>query len=373
MATGVRELLDVDWALSTTGVAGPELQEGHAAGTVFVGLAGRHSRALRAARARRRPLGGPVRQPAPGRSTCCWPRCPVDELTAVADALYAGSADDFTEARNQAAKQAQDSGDKELAARIKKLKKPSVAAWAVNLLVRRESEQIDSVLGLAEQLRAAAEALDGDGAARADPPAAPADQCARVDGEVAGPRRRRAPDRPGRRPGRGHAHRRDARPGRRAGRPHRPGGHRVHLDRRLRARRGRRGRGARGDRRAGHPVARRGRGAGPGRRCTSYRTEERSSPPPRTPSRRPPSTSPPRSASWPRRRPPSRSSTRGDCSSRARPTSCADGSRRSRTAWTRSTRTSRRPTDTRDDAEVVLTEARRSQAAAQEELARLRD
>lgn len=86
----------------------------------------------------------------------------MDELAAVADTLYAGSTDAFTDARNEAAKLAQDSGDKELAARIKKLKKPSVAAWAVNLLVRRESEQIDSVLGLAEQLRAAAEALDGD-------------------------------------------------------------------------------------------------------------------------------------------------------------------------------------------------------------------
>jgi hypothetical protein len=83
----------------------------------------------------------------------------MDELTAIADALYAGPADDFTDARNRAAK---DIGDKELAARIKKLKKPSVAAWAVNLLVRRESEQIDSVLGLAGQLRAAAEALDGE-------------------------------------------------------------------------------------------------------------------------------------------------------------------------------------------------------------------
>jgi hypothetical protein len=83
----------------------------------------------------------------------------VDELTAIADALYAGPADDFTDARNLAAKGV---GDKELAAQIKKLKKPSVAAWAVNLLVRRESEQIDSVLGLAGQLRAAAEALDGD-------------------------------------------------------------------------------------------------------------------------------------------------------------------------------------------------------------------
>ena len=80
------------------------------------------------------------------------------ELVAVADRLYAVPAEAFTEQRNQAAKEA---GDKELTAAIKKLKKPSVAAWAVNLLVRRESDQIDSVLELAESLRAAAEALDG--------------------------------------------------------------------------------------------------------------------------------------------------------------------------------------------------------------------
>lgn len=40
MAIGARELLHVDWALATTGVAGPDLQEGQPAGTVFVGLAG---------------------------------------------------------------------------------------------------------------------------------------------------------------------------------------------------------------------------------------------------------------------------------------------------------------------------------------------
>jgi regulator of replication initiation timing len=83
----------------------------------------------------------------------------VDELTQVADRLYAGPADAFTAARDAAAKEC---GDKALAARIKKLKKPSVSAWAVNLLVRRESGQIDSVLELAESLRQAAEALDGD-------------------------------------------------------------------------------------------------------------------------------------------------------------------------------------------------------------------
>lgn len=83
----------------------------------------------------------------------------MDELTGIADRLYAGSVDGFTDARNAAARE---TGDKALAVQVKRLKKPSVAAWAVNLLVRREGDQIDSVLALAESLRAAAEALDGD-------------------------------------------------------------------------------------------------------------------------------------------------------------------------------------------------------------------
>ena len=41
MARGVRTLLDADWAVSTTGVAGPETQDGQPVGTVFVGVAGR--------------------------------------------------------------------------------------------------------------------------------------------------------------------------------------------------------------------------------------------------------------------------------------------------------------------------------------------
>ena len=40
MATGARNLLGVDWALSTTGVAGPDPQEDQPVGTVYVGLAG---------------------------------------------------------------------------------------------------------------------------------------------------------------------------------------------------------------------------------------------------------------------------------------------------------------------------------------------
>lgn len=84
---------------------------------------------------------------------------PVEELLAIAEQLYAGPAEEFTQARNAAAKRL---SDKAVAKRVTALKKPSVAAWAVNLLVRVETEQIDSVLALAESLRAAAEALDGD-------------------------------------------------------------------------------------------------------------------------------------------------------------------------------------------------------------------
>jgi hypothetical protein len=81
------------------------------------------------------------------------------ELLALADALYAEPPPTFTATRDALAREQQ---DKALAKQVKALRKPSVAAWAVNLLVRRESEQIDQVLGVAEALRAAAEAMDAD-------------------------------------------------------------------------------------------------------------------------------------------------------------------------------------------------------------------
>ncbi len=40
MAGRARTILGADWALSTTGVAGPDLQEGKPVGTVFIALAG---------------------------------------------------------------------------------------------------------------------------------------------------------------------------------------------------------------------------------------------------------------------------------------------------------------------------------------------
>jgi PncC family amidohydrolase len=40
LASGVRTLMGSDWAISTTGVAGPEKQDDQPVGTVYVGVAG---------------------------------------------------------------------------------------------------------------------------------------------------------------------------------------------------------------------------------------------------------------------------------------------------------------------------------------------
>ncbi|MBT2492639.1 nicotinamide-nucleotide amidohydrolase family protein [Streptomyces sp. ISL-96] len=40
MAVGVRRVLGADWGVATTGVAGPEAQDGQPVGTVFVAVAG---------------------------------------------------------------------------------------------------------------------------------------------------------------------------------------------------------------------------------------------------------------------------------------------------------------------------------------------
>jgi hypothetical protein len=86
-----------------------------------------------------------------------------DPLAGIADALYAGTPEGFVAARDAAAKDAvRDAGDKELAARVRKLRRPTVAAWAVNLLVRQEAEQIDRALEVGASLREAAAAMDAD-------------------------------------------------------------------------------------------------------------------------------------------------------------------------------------------------------------------
>lgn len=79
-------------------------------------------------------------------------------VLAAADRIYAVAPEEFVAARDRAAR---DGADKQSAATVRKLRKPSVSAWAINLLVRREAARIDDALALAESLREAAESLDG--------------------------------------------------------------------------------------------------------------------------------------------------------------------------------------------------------------------
>lgn len=67
------------------------------------------------------------------------------DLKSVADELYGLPPKEFTAARNAAAKQA---GDRDLAKAIADLRKPTVAAWAVNRLVRDAPEGLAEALGL---------------------------------------------------------------------------------------------------------------------------------------------------------------------------------------------------------------------------------
>lgn len=82
------------------------------------------------------------------------PKSDSAELDAVAAELYALPPDEFTKARNARAGMA----DRSIAAHIKALRKPSVAAWSVNLLAREG--QLGEALELSAALREAQEDLD---------------------------------------------------------------------------------------------------------------------------------------------------------------------------------------------------------------------
>ncbi len=80
------------------------------------------------------------------------------DLLAIAEELYGLPLGDFTPARDARAKELRGT---DLAKRVKALRKPTVAAWVVNLLVRHETDQVDQVLAVGAALRDAAATLDG--------------------------------------------------------------------------------------------------------------------------------------------------------------------------------------------------------------------
>lgn len=92
-----------------------------------------------------------------------YPRRMADDpFEAIAAELYGLPPAEFTNARNDYAKQLKDEGDRELSERVKALRKPAAAAWVVNMLVRRNADEMLSVLDLGASLRQAQAELDGD-------------------------------------------------------------------------------------------------------------------------------------------------------------------------------------------------------------------
>jgi hypothetical protein len=83
----------------------------------------------------------------------------VEEIT---DRLYSLPPEEFTAARNEAVRELRQAGEREQADRVKALRKPSVAAGAVNRLVRSHRSHVEAFLNAAARMRDAQFAGKGD-------------------------------------------------------------------------------------------------------------------------------------------------------------------------------------------------------------------
>ena len=68
------------------------------------------------------------------------------------DRLYALSLDEFTDERDELAKRLRKDGEREAAAEVKALKKPSVPAWAINQVRRDRPDDVRRLLEVTEEL-----------------------------------------------------------------------------------------------------------------------------------------------------------------------------------------------------------------------------
>jgi hypothetical protein len=71
------------------------------------------------------------------------------------DVLFTKPLREFTKARDDLAKSLRQAGDREGAARVKAMRRPSVSAWTLNQIARRYPQRMDALLEAGEQLREA--------------------------------------------------------------------------------------------------------------------------------------------------------------------------------------------------------------------------
>ena len=84
------------------------------------------------------------------------------DLNHVVDELYGLAPGQFTARRDELSAEAKKAGDRDLAAAVKTLRRPSAAAFAVNLMARTRAERIDALIQLGGQMKAAQDALSGE-------------------------------------------------------------------------------------------------------------------------------------------------------------------------------------------------------------------
>lgn len=81
-------------------------------------------------------------------------------LSDAADVLFCADPDGFIALRTELARKARTSGDREVASAIAALRKPTRAAWLVNLVVRGNRDAVDQLIGVHDALAAASAAVD---------------------------------------------------------------------------------------------------------------------------------------------------------------------------------------------------------------------
>jgi hypothetical protein len=86
----------------------------------------------------------------------------MEDVAEIAERLYGLLPEEFTAARDTEAKRIRASGDRESASAIAGLRRPSLAAWLVNALVRHRHDEVEQLLALGEALRSAQQGLAGD-------------------------------------------------------------------------------------------------------------------------------------------------------------------------------------------------------------------
>ncbi len=83
-------------------------------------------------------------------------------ISDVADELYSLSPADFTTARDQRAREVRAAGQRDVAAAIKKLARPTAGAWLVNQLARRAPDDLARLFEVGQALHEAQRTLAGD-------------------------------------------------------------------------------------------------------------------------------------------------------------------------------------------------------------------